>query len=422
MPPGTCAGIDPRRVSTSRAGTAARLAVVRVRAFELRLIGVVLAACWAVAAACVLVGYRPGGPIDVGVGIAALLPAVVALAGVRWPPVARGDSGFAAMLVLSAASLLLLIPSMADVVGQLGGRGAQTLIPSVEAAYPWVLALVATCLFSGFGIARQRLGAMALRRRRVVRGLLVGTVLATATGLVFAAVAMANEVALRDRVAVSSRFGPTDITKDPPPCAGAMDVGTTSRVTMHLDGTLDGRTLGSIELSGDRSHFDVRWVAYVATNRTIGLFGRANVGSRSWVREPAGSWRPAAANDTEPAGVLDLTAFEVALGGQARAAAQTGGVSLIDGARARQCRIAVDGPTFRAAFPQVAWLVGGADLAHWRGQLSYWVFLDDEIGRIEGSVNGDAADIQEGALQATVRVVLTAVDRDSMVIVTAPPG
>jgi len=313
-------------------------------------------------------------------------------------------------------------PSMADVVGQLGGRGVQTLVPSVEAAYPWALALIGTCLFSGFGIARHRLGAAALRRRRVVRGLVVGTVLAAATGLVVATVALANEVALRDRVAVSSRFGPTDIDKDPPPCSGALDVGTTSRVTMHLDGTLDGGTLGSVDLSGDRSHFDVRWVAYVATSRTIGLFGRATVGSRSWVRDPPGTWRPATGADTEPPGVLDLTAFEVALGGQARAAAQTGGVSLIDGARARQCRITVDGPTFRAAFPQVQWLVGAADLARWRGQLSYWVFLDDEIGRIEGSVNGDAADIQDGALQATVRVVLTAVDRDSSISVAAPTG
>jgi len=53
---------------------------VRVRTFELRLIALVLAACWAVAAGVVLVAYRPGGPIDIAVGIAALLPSVVAVA------------------------------------------------------------------------------------------------------------------------------------------------------------------------------------------------------------------------------------------------------------------------------------------------------------------------------------------------------
>jgi hypothetical protein len=80
----------------------------------------------------------------------------------------------------------------------------------------------------------------------------------------------------------------------------------------------------------------------------------------------------------------------------------------------------VDGPTFRAAFPQVSWLVGDADLAHWRGQLDYWVFLDGEIGRIDGSVNGDAADIQPGALQATIRVDLTATDRGAPLTITPP--
>src|SRR5689334_22083188 len=200
-----------RPCPTNSFGVAARLAAVRVRALELRLIGVVLAACWTVAAAEVLVAYRPGGPIDVAVGVAALMPEAVALAGVRWPPVTRGDRGFAAMLVLAAGSLLVLIPSIADVVGQIRGRGVQTLLPSVEAAYPWVLGLIGTSLFAGFGIARRRLGESALRRRRVVRGIVVATFLAIGTALVFAAVAAANELALRDRVAVSSRFGPTNV-------------------------------------------------------------------------------------------------------------------------------------------------------------------------------------------------------------------
>src|SRR4051812_10833252 len=52
------------------ARTAVRLGDVRVRTLELRLIGFVLATCWTVAAAYVLIGYRPGGPIDIAVGIA----------------------------------------------------------------------------------------------------------------------------------------------------------------------------------------------------------------------------------------------------------------------------------------------------------------------------------------------------------------
>jgi hypothetical protein len=392
---------------------------VRVRTFELRLIAFALAACWVVAAGLVLIGYRPGGPIDIAVGVAALVPAVIALAGVRWPPVGRGDRAFAAMVWLAAGSLLVLVPSIADVTGQLGGRGVQTLLPSVEAAYPWVLALVGTCLFTGFGIARRRLGTAALRRTRLIRGLVLAVLLAAGAGLVFAAVAMGNELALRGRVAASSRFGPTDIDHDPPICDGQMGIGPSARIAVHLDGTVDGRSTGSIELAGERDKADTRWLAYVATSRELGLHGAAEIGTNTWLRQPFAGWRRATPDEIGDID-LDLTAFRVALSPEARAAAESRGVGVIEGARARQCRIAVDGPTFRAAFPQVAWLVGDASLAHWRGQLDYWVFLDGQIGRIAGSVNGDAADIQPGALQATVRVDLTATDRGAVIEITPP--
>jgi hypothetical protein len=393
---------------------------VRVRTFELRLIGVALAGCWVVAAGLVLIGYRPGGPVDVAVGFAALLPAAVAFTGVLWPPVARGDRAFAAMVWLAAGSLLVLVPSIADVAGQIGARGVQTLLPSVEAGYPWVLGLLGTCLFSGFGIARRRLGEAAMRRRRFIRGILVASILASSTALVFAAVAFGNELALRDRVAESSRFGPTTVDREPPKCDGPMGIGPSAHLTLHVEGTLDGRWIGSGDLTGARVKADVRWEAYVATTRALGLAGAAEIGHDAWLRDPSGTWRRAAA-DAVRGTELDLNAFKVALSPEARAAASTLGVGLIEGAQARQCRTAIDGPTFRAAFPQVEWIVGDAGLAHWRGQLDYWVFVDGQIGRIAGSVNGDATDIQEGALQATVRVDLTATDRDTNVQI-APPA
>jgi len=401
------------------ARVASRLPAVRVRTLELRLIALVLAACWAVAAGLVLFAYRPGGPIDVGVGIAALLPAVVALGGVIWPPVARGDRAFAAIVWLAAGSLLVLVPSIADVTGQLGGRGVQTLLPSMEAAYPWVLGLLGTCLFTGFGLARRRLGEDAMRRRRLVRGVALASLLAVGTGLVFSAVAMGNELALRDRIATSSRFGPTDIDREPPECDGPMGIGPSARIVVHLDGTLDGHPLGTVDLAGDRSGADVRWLAYVATNLDLGLRGAASIGKNAWIRGPVGGWQRGTDADIRDA-TLDVTAFRTALSPDARAAASSRGVALIEGARARQCRIVIDGPTFRAAFPQSVWLVGDADLAHWYGQLDYWVFLDGEIGRMAGSVNGDATDLQEGALQATIRVDLTATDRDAGIQVSPP--
>jgi hypothetical protein len=102
---------------------------VRVRTLELRLIAVVLTACWAVTAVLVLITYRPGGPADVVVGLAAAVPAAIALAGVAWPPVPRGDRAFAAMVALASAAFLVLVPSIAVVTGQRGAAGGQTLLP-----------------------------------------------------------------------------------------------------------------------------------------------------------------------------------------------------------------------------------------------------------------------------------------------------
>jgi hypothetical protein len=230
---------------------------------------------------------------------------------------------------------------------------------------------------------------------------------------------MGNELALRDRVAASSRFGPTDVDGDPPLCDGEMGIGPSARIGVEIDGTLDGRSMGSITLGGDRNRSDVRWLAYVATSRELGIHGAAVIGRDTWIRDPFSAWQRSTP-DTVGDAYLDITAFRVALSPEARAAAGTQGVGVIEGARARQCRILIDGPTFRAAFPQVIWLVGDADLAHWRGELDYWVFLDGQIGRMAGSVNGDAADIQVGALQATIRVDLTATDRGADLPIDPP--
>ena len=46
------------------------LAHVRVRVIELRILGAVLAALWLTTFALILLGYRPGGPVDVLVGLA----------------------------------------------------------------------------------------------------------------------------------------------------------------------------------------------------------------------------------------------------------------------------------------------------------------------------------------------------------------
>jgi hypothetical protein len=396
-----------------------RLATVRVRILELRLIAVALTACWTLTAALLLVVYRPGGPVDIAVGLVAIGPIAIGLAGLKWPPATHGRRAFAAMSWLGLGSLLVLVPSIVDVYSQLVGGGAQTLVPSLEAAYPWALGLLGTSLFAGFGIARRALGETSMRRGRLVRGAVVAVVLALGAGSLFTVAALANELALRDKPTASSRFGPTDTEREPPLCDAALTAAASARVELSLDGDLDGRSMGTVDLAGDRSGNDYRWLAYQATTSVFGLRGQARIAGHAWVRDPFGGWRSATITEVD-GGTVDSQAIVLALSTSQRAAAELHGVDVVEGARARHCRIAIDGPTFRLAFPEVNWLVGTDELTRWRGQLDYWIFLDGEVGQIIGSVNGDAGAIREGALQATIRVDMRATDRGIPVHLNPP--
>jgi len=325
-----------------------RLADVRVRMLELRLIAVALTACWTLTAALLLAVYRPGGPVDIAVGLMAVGPIAIGLAGLVWPPATNGQRAFAGMVWLGLGSLLVLVPSIVDVYDQLLRGGSQTLLPSVEAAYPWALALLGTSLFAGFGIARRALGETAMRRRRLIRGAVVAVVLATGAGSLFTVAAMANELALRDKPTSSSRFGPTDTDREPPVCDAPLTAATSARVELSLSGDLDGRSIGSLDLAGDRSGTDFRWLAYAATPSELGLHGEARIGEEAWVRESFGGWRRGTTSEVA-GGTVDSQAIILALSRSHRAAAELHGVDVVEGARARHCRIAVDGPTFRQA-------------------------------------------------------------------------
>jgi hypothetical protein len=245
--------------------------------------------------------------------------------------------------------------------------------------------------------------------------------LTAVVGSVFAAVAIGNDLAIRDHPVADSRFGPGDANREPPTCDDALAIGGTARVDVTLTGDVDGRTLGSVEIRGLRSHSDFRWFAYVATNAQLGQYGAARIAARGWQLAPATGWQsvdPAeVADDTLDAQVLDK-----ALGRGVRAVAEMHGVSFFEGARARHCRVAIDGPTFRSAFPQTAWLVGSANLARWRGELDYWVFIDGELGQVSGSVNGDAGSIVDGGLQGNLRATMIATERDRPHDIPAPAG
>jgi len=145
------------------------------------------------------------------------------------------------------------------------------------------------------------------------------------------------------------------------------------------------------------------------------------VGAGAWTIAPGSEWSsvaPAAVADDS----VDVQALEVALTPGYRAAAEDRGIEVIEGARARRCRVAIDGLTFRAAFPEIVLLVGDADLHRWRGQLDYWIFLDGELGQIAGSATGEAAGIVPDALNGTIDLRLTATERgrDSVIYPPSP--
>jgi hypothetical protein len=170
---------------------------------------------------------------------------------------------------------------------------------------------------------------------------------------------------------------------------------------------------------GTRDADDYRWLAEVTTVREVGLAGAAAVGDQAWIRETGTRWVPAGPG-AAALQALDLAVVEAVLRGPAPAAPEDLGLAYLEGARARRCRFAVDGTTFRAAFPQIRWLVGSADLATWRGNLDAWVFSDGQLGRVEARLEGPGFDLEEGAIRADLSVVLDATYRGEPVNIVPP--
>jgi hypothetical protein len=392
---------------------------VRVRVIELRILGAALAGLWLAAFGLVLLGYRPGGPVDILVGLTAIGPMLVALVAILWPPVARGDRAFAGIAWLALVAILLLVPSLAGLVGQLTSRGPQTLLPSLEAAYPWLLALCATGLFAGLGLARRRLGGAAMRRRRMVLGGGFAFAMVLASGSAFAMAAVVNELALGDQPASASRFGPVGTDLEARECSDPVLAGPTARLELRMDGSIDGRYTGQVVLDGVRDTGDVSWTGFAATRLTLGQQGLVRLGDRVWVLSPGRSWTTA----DRARGVgqdMDRQVVAIALTPPDANATEDHGLAFIDGARARHCRIPVDGSIVRRIFPQVALLVGATDISRWRGDLDYWVFADGQLGQVLGEVTGPAVDLDDDALQAGIRFRMLAFDRGRSVVILPP--
>jgi hypothetical protein len=240
------------------------------------------------------------------------------------------------------------------------------------------------------------------------------------SGALLGGAALANEVALRDRPAAASRFGPTEPGLVPPGCNGELRVGATATLSIRLYGEADGRSLGGAVIRGARSGDDIGWTADVATTAQLGLAGVVTIGADGWRREPGSRWEAVAAS-TLVAERLDAAVLAAALPAERRIAAEDRGFASVEGAWSRHCRVAIGGDSFRAAFPQVRWFAGDRSLHRWRGEVDYYVFGDGELGLVEAWLNGEAEPVAPGAIQATIRVWLTATNRGETVTVR-PPG
>ena len=235
-------------------------------------------------------------------------------------------------------------------------------------------------------------------------GILIALVATSLSGSLFAAAAIGNELALRDMPAISSRFGPTRSEAEPPRCTAAVMAGPTAVVALTIRSDVDGRASGTIGVRGVRNGLDVSWLADVATQAAVGQFALVRSDGSTWVRGPRQDWRPALGGDAmvDPGGgfplapsahpALDREVVMTALTVPYRSAAEDRGLEFVEGARARHCSVALDGRTFEAAFPAVAWISAHEDLHRWRGALDYWIFLDGQIGQVTALVNGEAAE------------------------------
>jgi hypothetical protein len=186
-----------------------------------------------------------------------------------------------------------------------------------------------------------------------------------------------------------------------------------------MDGSIDGHYSGQVGIEGIRNGADVSWSGFAATRLTLGQQGLVRLGDQVWVLTPGRPWtetdKARGANQD-----MDRQLVSVALTPVDIAAPEDRGLAYIDGARARHCRISVDGDTIRKVLPQVSLLIGQTDISRWRGDLDFWVFADGQLGQVDGRITGPAIGIDDDALQAGVRFRMLAYDRGLPITVLPP--
>lgn len=406
------------------------------RAIWLRIFAGILAGLWTGLGLAVLITYRPGGPLDVAVGLAAFLPVAVVTVAIVWPPVAHTWRGAAAVIWLAITAALLVIPLIGLVGRQLVLGVGRTLLPSPEVAYGAVLATVATALYATLGLvsvrgARSGEAATDIDRRPGVFAASAAAVAITvAIGVVFGSLAWVNDAALREVPVPPSRFGPTDPVLPLPRCADPLAIGAGAALTLEVEAREDDEPIGTALLTGERAGTDERWTGSADGPLGPVVTGYTRIGGQAWILAD-GRWAETTIDPFGLAGLADLTVdgpVAVTVRRPDRPpVAEDLGVEIVGGAKARRCRTAIDGPTAHRAFVALRWLAGGdpvavrAPLTAWRGTLDWWVFADGQLGQAFLSLNGYPGDAWgRRGIQGEIRARLTATDRGAPHAIVAP--
>lgn len=397
----------------------------------MRLISICLAGLWAAVGVAVVFAYQPGGPFDLMVRATIFAPLCIAVLGIIWPPSAGSWRARAAIVWLALLSGLLLMPLLAIVLDTLRGPASEALVPSGEVVYTGLLALGMTCLYAAIGVVRAHETRLVPTRASFIQALSLAIALTVLASVILGIPSVANELALRDRPHVSSRFGPTDPTLALPHCEEVPLVGGNATLTGSGTATIDNKDMEDVQLRGNHQGALLEnWVASRSGQFGSGSARYHRVGSVADIVDTLGT-RSIAATDLgpdDPRGLsVDAPIATLIASGLTRVA-EDRGIELVEEARARHCRSTLDGPSALAASVLVRLLVDGSvqpvsTLEPWRGTLDWWVFADGELGQAVITIGGYPGDAwATGGIQASIVARMTATNRSGSAIIPVVSG
>lgn len=419
-----------------------------------------LVLCWAVAGLAAT-AIRTSEPLEALVTLASWsAPTLVALVGLRWPAVMGGGPRGLAIAAAGLTGVLLAAPIAVALAGEARTGDQHPLAPSVEMAWAFVAATLATAIFAAAGSLDRREEAATAQRRtsptmpeeadagrasaaRIIA--LAGVLTAGCVLAVGIPVAVRSSTA-GDGPVPGAVAGPLPACDDPPLLAPG------GRIEVGARAVVDGAPVGAARLTGGRTGTDEDWeghwtgpvgaggLRYRRTGQAAAVaFVEGPGPSPGTLADPTGAVEPPAGSPTaaaEPSPrepdweakepdpfalrggdgltmdgpVVALLAQPSPADERSRTASGSPGIVAedrgtveLEGVEARHCVTFIDGPAALDGFVPLRWLVSGDPVATsqglgaWRGELDWWVVGDGRLVRAVAAVGGLADDAWPGS-------------------------